>query len=246
MSKSSGLGDALYVGGNDLSGDTQSLGKISGSMSPIDVTPINLLANQRIGGQRDGDIEWTAFWNSLGAHPVLSALPTTDTQVMYCRGTTLGSPAASMNALQINYDPTRAANGELTMAVQAQADGFGLEWGQLLTAGVRTDTAATAGASIDTTASAAFGAQAYLQVMGFTGTDCTVKIQDSADNATFADVASLVFAQTVAAPTFQRIAIGNTATVRRYLRATTVTTGGFTSCAFAVAIVKNLTAGQVF
>lgn len=246
MSKTGGLGDNFYVGGNDLSGDTSALSKIGCPMSPLDVTPINVGANARLGGERDGDVEWTSFWNSTGAHPVLSALPTTDTQVMYCRGTLLGAPAACMVGLQINYDPTRSTAGDLTMGVQAQADGYGLEWGQLLTAGLRTDGAATAGASIDTLASAAFGAQAYLQVMAFTGTDATVKIQDSADNATFADVGAFAFAQTTAAPTFQRIAISNTSTLRRYVRATTITTGGFTALTFAVAVVKNQVMGQVF
>ena len=41
---------------------------------------------------------------------------------MYTRGTTLGNPAACMVAKQINYDPTRAADGSLTIAVQAEAN----------------------------------------------------------------------------------------------------------------------------
>jgi hypothetical protein len=109
--------------------------------------------------------------------------------------------------------------------------------------GKRTDTAATLGTSIDTTASAAFGAQAYLQVFApFTGTDATVKVQDSADNVTFADVTGLTFTQITAGPTSERLATASGATVRRYLRASTVTTGGFSSLTFAVVIVKNATA----
>jgi len=100
--------------------------------------------------------------------------------------------------------------------------------------------------SWDSLASASFGAQAYLQVTAFTGTDVTVKIQDSADNVTFADVTSLAFAQTTAANTAQRISIGNTATVRRYIATALTTTGGFTALSFSVAIVKNSVAGQVF
>ena len=44
---------------------------------------------------------------------------------------------------------------------------------------------------------------------------------------------------TTTTPQAQRIAVGGTATVRRYVRASTVTSGGFTSCTFAVAVVKN-------
>ena len=101
-------------------------------------------------------------------------------------------------------------------------------------------------ASYDTGASAAFGAQAYLQVVAFTGTDVTVAIQDSADNVSFAAVAGLAFTQTTAANTAQRIAISNTATVRRYVAATLSTVGGFTALSFAVVLVKNQIANQVF
>jgi hypothetical protein len=157
----------------------------------------------------------------------------------YCRGTTLGDPAASLVAKQVNYDPTRADDGMLTFGVSAQSNGYGIEWGRQLTAGLRTDTAATLGTGIDTTASASFGGQAYLHVTAFTGTDVTIKIQDSADNVTFADVAGFAFTQITAAPASERIAFGNTATLRRYLRATTVTTGGVTSLTFSVNVIKN-------
>jgi hypothetical protein len=248
MAKSSGLGDNLYIGGYDLSGDIGSLSKISGGNKPIEVTGINKSAFERIGGQRDGGLSWSAFFNTaLGqAHPVLSALPTADEVVTYCRGTALGDPAACTVAKQLNYDGNRTNSGEFTFAVDAEANGYGLGWGRQLTAGLRTDTAATAGASIDTGGSLSFGAQAYLQVMGFAGTDVTVKIQDSADNSSWADVAGLSFTAVTAAPTAQRIAIANTATVRQYVRATTVTTGGFTSAVFSVVIVKNELAGVVF
>lgn len=246
MAKSTGLGDNFYLGGFDLSGDINSLSKISGTLATLDVTAINESAMERLGGHRDGAMDFTAYFNPTGAHPVLAALPTADVQASYRRGTILGNPAAELIAKQVNYDPTRGTDGALTVACALSANSYGLEWGQQLTAGLRTDTAATNGASIDTGASASFGAQAYLQVTAFTGTDVTVKIQDSADNATFADVAGLTFTQTTSAPGAQRLATGNTATIRRYLRAVTVTIGGVTSVTFAVTICKNSVIGQVF
>jgi hypothetical protein len=248
MTKTSGLGDAAYIGGYDLSGDIMSLGKIGGGMSPLDVTPINVSAHVRIGGLRDGGIDFvTAFDTAVGQeHLVLSALPTADVQVMYMRGTAIGNAAAALIAKQIDYNPTRGTDGMLTVAVATMANGFGLEFGTQLTAGLRTDTAATNGASFDGTASSAFGAQAYLQVTAFTGTDATVTIQDSADNVTFTNVTGLSFTATTAAHTTQRIATANTATIRRYTRAVTTTSAGFTSATFAVMLVRNQVAGQVF
>lgn len=250
MTKTGGLGDALYYGGYDLSGDVQSLGNIGGGPALLPFTDITQSAMARQGGLRDGRLEWTSYFNpgiaANAAHSVLSALPRGDVLLTYCRGTTLGAPAACLNGKQVNYDGTRGNDGAFTFAVSAQGNLYGLEWGRLLTAGMRTDTAATNGASYDTGASASFGAQAYLQVSAFTGTDVTIKIQDSADNTTFADVAGLGFTQVTTAPGAQRIAISNTATVRRYVRVITTTTAGFTSAAFAVVINKNECAGVTF
>lgn len=243
MAKTSGLGDNCYVGGYDLSGDIGALSKISGSVTTLDVTGVNKLAFERIGGLRDGGIDFSAFFNpsTAQAHPVLSALPTTDVIVSYYRGTAVGNAAACLVSKQLDYAPTRGNDGSLTIAVSAVANGFGLEWGDQLTAGLRTDTAATNGASIDGTASTAFGAQAYLNLTAFTGTDVTVKVQDSADNVTFADVTGLVFTQVTAGVTAERVATAAGATIRRYLRAVTVTTGGVTSVTFAVTVVRNKT-----
>lgn len=246
MAKTHGMGMFCHVGGNVLSNDIQQLGKISGSQAVIDVTGIDKSAFERIGGQRTGEISLTTFWNPTGAHPVLSALPTADTLVSVGMPPLIGNPVANMVAKQIDYDPTRTQAGELTIAVDAMSNGFGFEWGQQLTAGMRTDTAATNGASLDGGAATNFGLQAYLQVSAFTGTDVTVKLQDSADNATFADVAGAAFTAVTSAPGWQRISISNAATVRRYVRAVTTTSGGFTSATFAVGFSRNLIAAQAF
>lgn len=247
MSKQSGLGDALYISGNDLSGDITALGNVGGGPAALANTGINKSGFERIGGVRDGRLEMTSWWNPSGAHPVLAALPTTDVQEMYCRGTALGSPAANIVAKEVNYDGNRGNDGSFTFATSSQANGYGVEWGYLLTAGQRTDTAATNGVGVDFgvgsfplfNGQALFGAQAYLQVFSFTGTDITVKVQDSADNVSFADVAGMAFTAVTSGPGVQRIATASNQTVRRYLRAVTTTSGGFTSCTFAVAACRN-------
>lgn len=244
MAKTSGLGDNFYIAQYDLSGDTASLSSIHGGNSPLPVTGINQFGMARIGGKRDGGISFTAFWNDAaltGSHAVLKTLPLTDVIGSYFRGAAVGNDAASMTSKQLNYDPTRGQDGSLTSAVELQANGYGLEWGTQLTAGLRTDTVATNGTSIDTTASASFGGQAYLHVTAFSGTDVTIKIQDSANNSAFADVAGFGFTSVTAA-TSERIALGSSATLRQYIRVVTATTGGFTSVTFAVNCIKNSTA----
>ena len=246
MAKTSGLGDNLYINGFDLSGDIGSLSRIGGGTAVIDVTGIDKSAMERLGGERDGAIVFTAFFNTAAgqAHQVLASLPTSDVAVQYCRGTTLGNAAACMTAKQIGYDPTRAAGGALTIAVNAQANGYGLEWGTQLTAGKRSDTTATSPATgVDlTTVSTAFGWQAYLQVFSFAGTSVTVTLQDSSDNATFGAFGGGggAFGAATGITTQRMVSPGATDTVQRYVRA--ITTGTFTQATFAVVFVRNQTA----
>lgn len=240
MTKQTGLGDNAYVGGYDLSGDVLSLGRIGGGPAALDVTAINKSGYERIGGVREGAIEFTTAFNKATGqeHLILNDLPTTDVLVSYCRGVAIGSPVASCLAKQVNYDGSRAADGMYTFAVQALSNGYGVEWGNLLTAGLRTDTSATSPATgLDlTTVETLFGWQAYLQVVAFTGTSVTVTLQDSADNSSFANLTGGAFTAATAIGS-QRLEGGRTATVRRYVRA--ITTGTFSNAVFAVAFVRN-------
>lgn len=244
MSKQPGLGDNLYVGGYDLSGDIVALDTISSPIGTFDMTAIDKSAMERLHGLKDGLIEATTFFNKASnqAHPVLSALPTADVVCTYCRGTTLGNVGACMVAKQIGYDPSRPQDGSLTLKTSMQANAYALEWGVQMTAGKRTDTAATNGTGVDFAASSAFGLQAYLQVFSFTGTSVTVKLQESSDNGVgdaWADVTGGAFTAATGRTT-QRIATANNLSVERYLRA--VTTGTFSNAVFSLVVVRNLTA----
>ncbi|WP_062434986.1 hypothetical protein [Herbidospora daliensis] len=242
MGKQSGLGDNLYVSGYNYSGDIGSIGRIGGGPTPLIVTGIDKSGQERIGGLIDGAIEYNGFFNpdEGRAHERLSLLPTGNQLLSYCRGTGLGSPGAGLVAKQVNYDPTRGQDGSITFAISAQsAGGWGLEWGRQGTAGVRSDTTATNGASIDDSASSAHGLSAYLHVFSFTGTSVTVKLQQSSDNGgadAWTDVVGGGFTAATGV-TSQRIATANDLAVERYLRV--VTTGTFSAVTFAVLICRN-------
>lgn len=247
MTKQSGMGDNLYVHGVDLSGDIGSLQNLHGGAAVQDVTGINRSAIERLLLLRDGGMDFSSFFNKALAqeHKTLSPLPTTDILVAYFRGTALGSPAACLNAKQLNHDGTRAADGSFVKTTSAQGQGYGLEWGSQLTAGRRVDVGATAGTGVDFAnfgAPVAFGLQAYLHVFAFTGTDATIRIQESSDNGVgdaFANVTGGAFTAVTAAPFAQRIETTRALAVERYLRVTTSTTGGFTSLDFAVVVNVN-------
>jgi hypothetical protein len=242
VAKQTGLGDNFYLGGYDLSGDTSALGNVGGGPATLDTTGIDKSAFERIGGLKDGRIEWTSYFNPSTdkAHDVLSTLPTTSRIGTYCRGTALGSPAASLVGKQVNYDPSRGNDGALTIAVNLTAsDGDPLDWGVLGTAGRRSDTTATNGASVDNAASSADGLVAYLHVFSFTGTSCTVTLEESSDNGAGDAFAAVVGGAFTAATgvTSQRIATATGLTVERYLRV--VTSGTFSECTFAVAMCRR-------
>lgn len=242
MAKQSGLGDNIFIHGVDLSGDVGALGNVRGGPATHEATGINKLAFERLFGLRDGAIEYSSYFNpgEGAAHETLSALPTTNQIVTYCRGTQLGKPAACITAKQLNYDPSRGADGALTFSIQIEAAENGLEWCEQLTDGLRTDTAATDGASVDFGSATAFGLQAYLQVIAFTGTDATIKIQESSDDGgadTWADVVGGAFASVTAAPGAQRIETARDLAVEQHLRV--VTSGTFTELVFSVAVNKN-------
>lgn len=240
MGKTSGLGDNLYVAGVDCSGDINSLSDVGGGPALLDFTAINKSAMERQGGQLTGHLAALAYFNPTGAHPQLSSMPTADVQVSYFCGTALGNAAACITSKQIGYDGTRGDDGDFKFSVETQSNGYGLEWCTQMTAGVRTDSTATNGTSVDFgTGSTAFGLQAYLHVFSFTGTSATIKLQESSDNGAgdaFADVTGGSFgAQTAAGAV--RIATSSSQTVERYLRV--VTSGTFSSVAFAVAVHRN-------
>lgn len=246
MAKTSGLGDNFYLGSRDVSADIQSFSRISGSLGLLDFTNITQLAMARQGGVKDGAIDAVCYFDpgtdEAQAHNTFSALPRTDVQASYFRGTGVGEPAACLVGKQLDYTGTRGADGSLLFNVSVVANGYGLEWGHQLTAGKVTLTGASTankidyGASIGTTA---FGLQAYLHVFAFTGTSATIKLQHSTDDAVgdpYADITGAAFTSVTAAGS-ERIQTGRTASVERYVRLNVA--GTFSNLQFAVVVVKN-------
>lgn len=203
--KVSGLGDDFLFGGYHIGADIQTLA-ISTPLGVLEVTGITRSAKERLGGLRDGGMDATAYLDPAAgqAHAAFSPLTLSDVVATYLRGQAIGSQAFCLNSKLIDYAPTRGADGSITEKVTCQANGFGGEWGEQLTAGVRTDTAGTNGAPQNDGAATLWGAQAYLQAVSVTGTSCTVTIQHAPDGSTWTTL--LAFAAQASAPATQRIA----------------------------------------
>jgi hypothetical protein len=187
----------------------------------------------------------TWSWVAIGTeHQALSVIPTADVVATYFRGTTIGQPAASTVAKQTDYDPTRDNVGNLTLKVDLVGDRYGMDWGTMLTGGLRTDKTATTGAFYDqgTPTTTAFGCQAYLQLVEFVGTSVDVTITHATTSGgTYSTL--IDFGSQTAIGGF-RVATSNVTNVNEFLKVNT--SGTFTWAVFAVMINRNLTAGVSF
>ena len=254
MTKQSGLGDNFYIGGYDLSGDVGAIQKVSAPTALLEETGIDKSAIERIKGLQGGEIAFNTWFNDANIaggdptnqeHWTLKLLPLTDVIACYFRGTALGSPAAALVGKQVNYDWDRGADGSLQGSVQVLNNAYPQEWCEALTLGKRTDGGATAGPGLDYGfVGVPYGCSAYLQVFAFTGTDVTVKLQDAVADTGYGDVAGGAFAQitvaNLATTRQQRIQTALNLTIKRWVKVTTVTTGGFTNLVFAVAFDRYL------
>ena len=220
--KLTALGSNCYIGSNDVSGDIGAVTGLESLLGTFNVTALNASAMERIAGRTDGVMNFAAFFNDDAgqSHAAFSALPTTDIQASVVIGTpALGSPMASMTAKQIKYGLNVDNAGTLGAAIDMQANGHGLEWGEMLTAGKQSFATGTVnGSSINLGAvSTLFGAAAYLHVFSVASGTAVFKVQDSANDTDFTDVASLTFTGATGA-TVERLQTGLADTIRQYVR----------------------------
>lgn len=234
MAKQSGLGQKLFLGGYDISGDVGAINSLSTPVGMFNVTGLDKSAMERIQGVTDATLEFAAFVNTTattGSHAVLSSLPTTDRTALYLLGTTLGDPCAGVVATQVDYRVERPADGSLAATVNlTSSGGGGIEWGKNLVAdGKATHASATNEASVDDGAGTSAGGAGYLMhVSRATGTSGYI-IEHSTNNSTWATLLTFATSGGASAAAERKTVTG---TVNRYVRA--ATTGTFTNAVFAM------------
>lgn len=244
MTKSSGIGDNLYIQGVDVSGDTGSIQTIRAGRAVLDVTAINASGVERITGRSDGEIAFNTWFNDAAGESwqTLKALPTTNVIVTYCRGTTLGNPAAGLVAKQINHDGTEGADGSLAWTAQClAAAGTPLEWGTQITAGKVTHASAT-NSTGEVTAQSTLGGIGYLQVFSVATGTPTFVLQHSSDTTNGTDGTwsnALVFTTTAAGAERSTV----TGTIQKGLRIRTF--GTFTNAVFEVFFRRGIVGDDV-
>ena len=234
MAKQSGLGHNFFIDGYDLSGDVSAVDTWSTPVESVDVTSISKSAMERIQGRVDFDGSFTSYFNdsALAQHAALSGGVTTDRNVSWTFGSTVGDVACGVVAKQIDYPMTRGTDGSLTATIPISGNGVIAEWGNLLSAGKITHSSATTVASKDDSASSSAGASAIIQSASLASGTATVKIQHSANDSSWSDL--ITFTNVAYATYAGRVAERKTVsgTVNRYLRI--VTSGTFSNLVFVI------------
>ena len=238
MAITNGLNVRLYVEGNDLSGDANSLDGIGYSQEQFDTTTLNQSAVSRMNGRADGSLSVSAFFDAASTHisAVATAnsgkLPITNQNVLVPLAGAVGSDSVSFIAKQAEYGVSGGTGSPVTVSVSYSIDGIEPSFGTMLTAHDDTHSSASSGTSVDNAASSASGGAGYLQVFSLSSGTVVAKIEHSANNSTWADL--LTFSGATGAGA-QRVTCSGT--VNRYVRITT--TGTFSNAKIACALVRD-------
>jgi len=242
MAKSTGLAQNFYAHGYDLSGDVGSISNASSPRNVFEVTGLSASAVERLLGLSDSNIAYDLFFNdaALQEHAGLAGRATTDVNVLWALGTTVGDPAAFCTGKQLNYDWTRGADGSLTGSVETQgnattAGAEALWWGKMLSAGKITHGSASSSSSYDDAAQTTAGARLQLQVFDINSGTPTVVVEDSPNDSSWSTLKAFAAVANGNEPTAEQVTI--TGTVERYVRLTT--TGTFSNLDFAVAYARG-------
>jgi hypothetical protein len=136
-------------------------------------------------------------------------------------GNVLGAAFTGFSGLLASGYEVLGKLGGLTNANATYGVSGAVEYGVILQPHAALTTTTT-GTNVDNAASSAAGGSAYLEVSALTGfTSVACKVQHSADNSVWADLAT--FTATTTAPRAQRVTVAGT--VNRHLRAVTTPTG---------------------
>lgn len=151
MAKQSGINERLYVSQYDLSGDIGALNSVRAGRNLQDVTGLDKAAVERLRLLRDGEIDFTGFFDSAAGqeYPVLRNIGGLPKLVTWCTGITSGRPTGSLIGRQSTFDYNRGADGSLALTSNFMGDSTGLEWGQLVTGAMQDFASAAASTGAD-------------------------------------------------------------------------------------------------
>lgn len=227
-----GKGAAVLVDEFDLSAFLNTV-DAAATADTAEVTTFGNSSKTYIAGTKDATISLGGFFDgavgavdevlqsALGGSAIISVCP--------AGVATIGNRCSLADCLTTSYSVAATVGDAVSVSAEAQVTGGLLPGVVLASLVARTATGQTA--AVDNAASTAGGAKAFLHITAFTGTNVTVKVQESPDNSTWADMITYTAATAIGSQS------GTAAgTIDRYLRVDI--SGTFTSVTFAVTIAR--------
>jgi hypothetical protein len=144
----------------------------------------------------------------------------------------VGNPTIMLRALDASYQQRATVNDAVRITANATANGGIRVAGRVLQP-LEAETTTFDGTSVDNGASSAFGGVGHIHVTAFSGTSATVKIQDSANDSSWADL--ITFANVTGVGAERLLVAGQ---VDQYLRFS-ITADNFTSMTIACSFARN-------
>lgn len=229
----------MLVAGYNLSGDARTIGAAGVTFTEADATGWQDLTVNVPGRAALNLGPFQAMLNNTaaatgptdpGAHIINSPTARIVTLAIGIQeAPTIGAPAFSAKTQQLSYVATAPTDDIVTYSAdftqQAAQNLIAANWGQLLYNGNSVSSTTTAG-SVDNGASTAAGAYAFLHITQSAGAmgsnDWTITIEDSANDSTWATIATFTADGSTATAEMQTIA----GTVDQYTRAVLTKTAG--------------------
>lgn len=214
----------------------------SADVEVAETTAFGSSAKTYIVGLKDGTVSASGMFDGAASatDEVLSASIGSDTLAPVTigyDGTTLGNRVTILKAKTTSYEVSTPVGDVVAVSYSAQADG-GLDQGVSLAA-LASVSATTTGSSHDNSVSSADGGVAQLHVTANSrSADATIKVQHSADNSTFADLATFTVVATTVT-TSERVIVASGTTVNRYLRAVNTLASGTGSITYQVSFARR-------
>lgn len=236
----SGKDTKIIFGGYDLSTNFNSV-TASRNVEMIDVTTFNATSGYRtmLPSLESGTVSLDGFFDG-SANSVDEELQgvlgnTSVTPLVFAQsGLTRGNKAVLLSSDVTNYEIGSEVAGAVTVSATAEGGfiGNGVSLKDL-----SNETSATDHTSVDNSVLTSNGATAYLHITAKSGTPgATIKVQDSADNTSFSDLATFTLNGSAVGSEIKTV----TGTVNRYVRVSSTYSGSGFGLTYAVVIARKL------
>ena len=238
MAKTSGLNVRLYVAGNDLSGDANSLSAVGYTSNLYDTPTLDSDAMKRIIGNVDGTLSVSGWFDNRtgGIHPTFTSnsgkVPTADQNVLIPLGSAVGDPCYGLVSKETDYSIDRSDGGPISVASSFATNGYAPAFGVMLTAHDDSVGSAASGTAVDNGASSSNGGIGFVQGFSLTSGTVVTKIQHSTNNSSWTDLATFT---SITGPTSEIVEVSGT--VNRYIRYNL--SGTFSTLSFAMGFSRS-------